>query len=167
MSWPYEIVETFFGYRIAFLHYPLDVVEGGFASVIPDPSGEDLDALFAGTQADLIFYGHHHPAVDHSGRARYINPGALGCGPDASARFTVVNLGQAVYPTIHHHTAAYDRTPLYEALVRRDVPAHAFVRQAFFPWSPEGYDGCRMPAQAPCCSRHRLALRISNSMRGT
>jgi predicted phosphodiesterase len=131
-GWPYEVVEAIFRYRIAFLHYPLDA-DGGFASIIPEPSGADLDALFAGQQADLIFYGHHHPASDHTGRARYINPGSLGCSPVASARFTVVHLEQGGVQKIHHYDVPYDRTPLYEALVRRNVPSREFLRQTFRP----------------------------------
>jgi putative phosphoesterase len=132
-TWPYEIVETFFGRQIAFLHYPLDVNGGGFASIIPDPSAGDLDELFVAVQADVIFYGHHHPAADHAGRARYINPGSLGCGPEAVARFTVVDVDHAGRVTFQHHTAPYDRSGLHEALARRDLPDHEFLRQAFFP----------------------------------
>jgi hypothetical protein len=104
----------------------------GFAPIVPDPAGNALDALFAGQQADLIFYGHHHPAADHTGRARYINPGSLGCSLGAWARFTVAAFERHGVPVIHHHAVPYDRAPLYEELVRRDVAAHEFVRQAFF-----------------------------------
>lgn len=132
-AWPYELVETLGGCQLAFLHYARDAGEGGFASIVPEPTGEDLDALYVNQHADLIFYGHHHPAADQTSRARYINPGSLGCGSGALARFTIVECEPVGSPAIHHHAIPYDRTPLHEALVRRDVPAHEFIRETFFP----------------------------------
>src|ERR1044071_4317683 len=85
-AWPYEIVEMISGHKVGFLHYPRDPKGHGFASIVDNPGVAELDELFAGVRADVIFYGHHHLAADHTGRARYINPGALGCGPEAVAR---------------------------------------------------------------------------------
>jgi putative phosphoesterase len=132
-AWPYEIIETVAGQQLAFLHYPLDPDSGGFAPIITDPSADDLDDLFSGVPAGVIFYGHHHPAADHTGRARYINPGSLGCGPEALARFTVINLDRANGMTFEHHAAPYDRSGLHAALVQRDLPGREFLRRVFFP----------------------------------
>ena len=132
-SWPYELVETWSGNRVAFLHYPRDQGGREFVPIMIEPDDRDLDRLFDGVQADVVFYGHHHPVADHSGRARYINPGSLGCGPDSVARFSVVDVDRAGVMTIQHHAVPYDRSGLHAALVERDVPAHEFVRQAFFP----------------------------------
>lgn len=131
--WPYDIAETLGSHHLAFLHYPLDPRGNGFAPIVKDPTADDLDDLFAGVRADVIFYGHHHPAADHSGRARYINPGSLGCGPDALARFTVVDFERADVLTIHHHAVPYDRHSLHQAFALRKVPDHEFLRHAFFP----------------------------------
>src|SRR4051794_14470441 len=76
-GWPYQLMEIIAGLNIAFLHYPRDAT-GDFVPILREPSREDLDELFAGHEADIIFYGHHHPSADHQGRARYVNPGALG-----------------------------------------------------------------------------------------
>ena len=132
-TWPYEIVEVCSGWRIAFLHYPRDAGGDGFAGILPYPTRTDLDRLFAGQEANLILYGHHHPAADQVGRARYINPGSLGCGPMSEARFTVVEFDQSEEPALRHHAVPYDRTPLHDALVQREVPDHEFLRRAFFP----------------------------------
>ena len=132
-AWPYAITETIAGHHATFLHYPLAPEGGGFAAILEEPDAADLDDLFSGVPGRVIFYGHHHPAADHSGRARYINPGSLGCGPEALARFVVVASGLADALTIHHYAVPYDRTPLHEALIRRDVPGHEFLRAAFFP----------------------------------
>lgn len=130
-SWPYEIIETVAGHRIACVHYPLDLFDRGFADIVLDPDLDDLDDLFRGLQAEIVFYGHHHPAADHTGRARYINPGSLGCGPESVARFTVVDDDDGL--TLQHHAVPYDRAPLHTALVHRDLPGHEFLRRAFFP----------------------------------
>lgn len=132
-AWPYVINETIAGIHVAFLHYPRDPEGDGFAAILEEPDAAELDGLFSQVPGRLIFYGHHHPAADHSGRARYINPGSLGCGPVALARFAVVASGPTEALTIHQHAVPYDRTPLHEALIRRDVPGHEFLRQTFFP----------------------------------
>ena len=132
-SWPYELAETWRGLRFAFLHYPRDPDGSGFVSIMLEPDDQDFDRLFDGVQADVIFYGHHHPAADQTGRARYINPGSLGCGPASLARFSVVDIDRAGGMTIQHHAVPYDRSGLHAALVQRDLPDHEFLRQAFFP----------------------------------
>lgn len=132
-SWPYEIVATRNVHLFSFLHYPRDPDGGGFVDVVPEAGAEDLDNLFRGLQADVIFYGHYHPPADHAGRARYINPGSLGCGPEALARFSVINVDRANGMTVEHHAVPYDRSDLHAALVQRDVPGREFLRQVFFP----------------------------------
>lgn len=132
-SWPYEIIETVAGHLVAFLHYPLDPRGCGFVDIVPEPDRGNLDELFRGLQAEIIFYGHHHPAADHTGRARYINPGSLGCGPEAVARFTVIDVDLKDGLTIQHYAVPYDRSALHAALVQRDLPDHEFLRTAFFP----------------------------------
>jgi predicted phosphodiesterase len=132
-TWPYEIVATIAGHRLAFLHYPLAPGGDGFAPIIEAPSAEDLDVLFAGVPAEFVFYGHHHPAADDAGRSRYINPGSLGCGAAALARFTVVHLERASDMAVQHHAVSYDRGALHKALISRDMPDHEFLCQAFFP----------------------------------
>lgn len=131
--WPYEIDVSMGGHRFAFLHYPRDRFDRGFVDIVLEPAPDELDELFTDVRAETIFYGHHHPAADHTGRARYINPGSLGCGPESVARFTVVDLDRNDGLTIHHDAVPYDRSPLHAALVNRDLPDHEFLRSAFFP----------------------------------
>ena len=132
-SWPYALTDTIADNRFAFLHYPRDPESDGFVSIVEHAITEDLDVLFTGVRADVVFYGHHHPAVDTTGRKRYINPGSLGCGAEAVARFTVIDAERSGIPVIHHHAVRYDRSPLHTALARRGVPDAEFLRQAFIP----------------------------------
>jgi putative phosphoesterase len=130
-GWPHELLETIAGLDVAFLHYPRDTT-GDFAPVLCEPSREDLDDLFAGHEADIIFYGHHHPSADHQGRARYVNPGALGCSRDPLARYVVLNVDFAGHSTIQHKAVPYDQPALIRAMEQRDMPIREAIRRMFF-----------------------------------
>lgn len=132
-TWPYALTEMIADSQFAFLHYPRGPESDGFVPIVEDATAKALDELFASVRAGVIFYGHHHPAADHAGRARYINPGSLGCGAEAVARFTIIDAERSGIPVIRHHETPYDRALLHAALVRRDVPDAEFLRQAFFP----------------------------------
>ena len=89
-----------------------------------------MNDLFAAYGSHLIFYGHHHPFSDLQGRARYINPGALGCYEKAEARYTVVMLENGKW-SIEHRSVPYDDTALFEAYQTRNVTERAFLCQTF------------------------------------
>ncbi len=130
-EWPYELKETIAGLHVAFLHYPRDATSD-FVPILHDPRREDLDDLFASIQADIIFYGHHHPKADHQGRARYVNPGALGCDRDPLARYVVLDIDSAGHPTINHKAVPYDQAALFRAMDERDMPIREAIRRMFF-----------------------------------
>lgn len=131
-AWPYEITETIAGVCLAFLHYPRVLGSRDFVPIVGDPSRSELDHLFAGLDADIVFYGHHHQRADHTGRARYINPGALGCGREPLARFVVVDVEANHPPVITHHAVPYDQAAAFQAMEQRAMPARAVIRQFFF-----------------------------------
>jgi predicted phosphodiesterase len=130
-AWPYVLTEVIAGLRMSFLHYPRDA-SGGFASILDDPTPQALDDLFAGHQADFIFYGHHHPTADHRGHARYVNSGALGCGRDPLARYVVLDVDTGGRPTIYHRAVSYDQSALFQAMEQRDMPIRETIRRMFF-----------------------------------
>ena len=131
-GWPYQITEEFEGVKTSFFHYGLDASKRSWLPIIRKPQLEDLDELFSfPTASELIFYGHHHPFSDLSGRARYINPGALGCHSSALARFTVVEYSDLNY-SVTQRSVPYDNAPLVQAFKRRNVPDRTLVNQAFF-----------------------------------
>ncbi len=136
--WPYCLEEELAGAACAFLHYGLDASARGFAPLVVEPDPATLEALFQPLQAALIFYGHNHEASDVKGRARYVNPGSLGCFSAPVARFATVDLdGHGCY-TVAHHAAAYDDTELLRAFEQRDVPEREFIRRVFLPRQPAG-----------------------------
>ncbi len=141
-TWPWILDDTIHGVRVRYQHYALTADRSDFCSIVPDPTGIDLDRIFAGSPQigeaevwpDVIFYGHHHPASDlvgPSGR-RYINPGALGCAHDDLARFAVLDGDSGGVWQIVHHAVPYDRTALLRAFDERDVPERDLIRRAFF-----------------------------------
>jgi predicted phosphodiesterase len=130
-GWPYHIGETLEGVKVSFLHYGLDASGQNFRPIIAQTSIEELDQLFADTSGALIFYGHHHPQADAQGRARYTNPGSLGCNQHALARYCLADISQGRW-TISQRAIPYDDRALYAAFEQRAVPERAFLYRAFF-----------------------------------
>jgi predicted phosphodiesterase len=129
--WPFVDALAVGRARVGLLYYALDPTGRGFAPIRVDPTTADLDALFAPYPADLVCYGHHHPAADATGRTRYVNPGALDCSHDALARFLVVETdGDGC--RVAFHAVPYDRTGLIRAFAERGVPERAVILEAFF-----------------------------------
>jgi hypothetical protein len=114
-----------------FVHYSLTPSGDDFGPFVPRPGPADLDRVFAGCGADVVFYGHDHGASDLTGVARYVNPGSAGCHTVPLARFVVVEAQSGVY-AVEHRAEAYDDASLWPALRERAVPAAAFIHRAFF-----------------------------------
>jgi predicted phosphodiesterase len=135
-AWPWMIEEEIGGVPAAFVHYALDETGRGFAPIVPHPSPADLDRLFARLRARLVFYGHqHYPGAvtrEAVGRARYVNPDALGCAPEPMARYALVDVGRAGAERLAFRTVRYDWRPLFRAFEERAVPERAFIRATFF-----------------------------------
>ena len=129
---PRRLERTVHGLRLCFLHYAPGNGRWDLHPVIKHPTPAQLDVLFAGCEADLLFYGHHHPPADAVGRARYVNPGALGCSGDGLARFVLLHIADDGTARLEKHAAPYDRESVLRDLVRRRVPGRAFIARAFF-----------------------------------
>lgn len=129
-QWQYLLVRMYAGVRVAFMHYPLGA-EMRFAPFVQEPSAANYDALFARYDADLIFFGHQHTAIDVQGRARYINPGSLGCQRTAIAPF-IVAVFEKDGVVIEHRSLPYDDTRLFADFERRQVPARDSIYKIFF-----------------------------------
>lgn len=130
-QWPWVIEQEIDGTSLAFLHYGLAPGGTDFLSIVPSPTPADLDALFVAHDVDVVFYGHHHPASDLRGRARYVNPGSLGCHTAPVARYVLLDVQWKGY-AISFRAISYDDTALFQDLEDRHVPERAFLRQVFF-----------------------------------
>ncbi len=130
-AWPYVIQRDFEGVRVGFMHYALDASGQDFAPVIQQPSAQDLDTLFEHWACDVIFYGHDHIAADLQGRARYVNPGSLGCYTEPVARYCIVEFQTGRYH-LEHQRVTYDDAELYKTFEARAVPEREFIYKVFF-----------------------------------
>jgi hypothetical protein len=135
-AWSWMIEEDICGVPIAYLHYALDETGRGFADPISDPDPATMDHLFAPCRAGLVFYGHlHYPnpvALNLVGRARYVNPGALGCSPEPLARYALLDIDHNGACRLAFRAAPYDLGPLFAAFEEREVPERAFITATFF-----------------------------------
>lgn len=144
--WPYRSTLEINGRTVVFCHYartpeqrasegrdhPDPLLASGFMAIVANPTGRDLDRLFQDHPADLLFYGHHHPRSDLTGHARYVNPGATGCGPIPVARYALATVRPDGEIDVVLCQAPYDRTALLADLDTRGVPARNVIRSIFF-----------------------------------
>lgn len=130
-EWPYLIQNTIEGVRVSFLHYGLTESGRSFIPIIRDPEPADLDEVFSNLDAEIVFYGHHHPYSDLVGKSRYINPGSLGCHTEPVARFAVLECREKRYQ-LEVRGVPYDDGALFRAFEKRDVPEREFICRAFF-----------------------------------
>lgn len=135
-AWPWVTEEDIGGVPVAFLHYALDETGRGFAAPVPDPDPAAMDRLFGPRRARLVFYGHmHYPRpvpLEVDGRARYINPGALGCSPEPLARYALLDVDREGAYRLAFRAVPYDTGPLFNAFEEREVPERAFIMATFF-----------------------------------
>ena len=130
-TWPSQIRRTLAGVNVLFQHYALDTSGRDFKPHPAQATVADLDQAFKSVEADLIFYGHVHQVVDLTGRARYLNPGALGCSPSLAACYFEVEFQRGTY-TVTHHCLPYDHASLLAAFEARKVPGREWISPFFF-----------------------------------
>ncbi len=131
-TFPRRVERTIHGRRLCFLHYAPGGDRWELHPVIEHPTPAQLDAMFAGCAAELVFYGHQHPPADAVGRARYVNPGTLGCAADGLARYVILHIADDGRMRLDKHAVPYDRKRVLRDLGRRHVPGRTFIARAFF-----------------------------------
>jgi predicted phosphodiesterase len=130
-AWPYQIKREYDGVRVTFQHYALARSGTDFEPLVFEPTVGRMDRLFAGQDADIHFYGHHHACSDLSGRKRYVNPGSLGCSADNIARYYVVEFRDGEY-ALEYRSVTYDDSELFRAFESREVPGRQFFYRLFY-----------------------------------
>lgn len=130
---PQAVGEELGSLRVAFAHDGLGGAGRCCAGVVRDPGPAALDALFASLlSAAVVFSGHDHTPRERIGRARYVNPGALGCHHRPVARFAVLSVDADGGYAVARHAVPYDEADLFAQFERREVPERAFIQEAFF-----------------------------------
>ena len=64
-----------------------------------------------------------------TGRARYVNPDALGCSAEPVARYVLIDVGAG---RLSFRAVPYDPSPLFRAFEERGVPERTFILATFF-----------------------------------
>ena len=130
-EWPYLIQEVFEDIRVSFLHYGLTETGRNFAKIRQTPESADLDEMYGSLNSDLVFYGHNHTDSDMVSKARYVNPGSLGCHTEPVARFAVLVCREKRYE-LEVRSISYDDGALFREFEKRKVPEREFIVRAFF-----------------------------------
>jgi predicted phosphodiesterase len=137
-AWPWQLDDEIAGVCIRWQHYGLAGDGGPFVPIVHDPGPEALDRIFGMPghlgAPDVLFFGHHHPAMDRVGTSgvRYLNPGALGTGGEGVARFAVLDIADDGRWTVTPHAVTYDPEPVIRAFGERKVPDRDLILTAFF-----------------------------------
>lgn len=132
-TWPLSLVKQIGDLRVMFLHYALNKMRRGYLPYIEDPDPSSLDKLFEDVEADIIFYGHDHRESDITGRARYLNPGSLGCHSEAIARYIILEIDEDSEYRVTRCMVPYDDYSVFEELETRKVPDRETILRCFFP----------------------------------
>ena len=130
-AWSWQLAPVWEGVPVSLLHYALGEPPNLFKPIVQDPTVADLERLFAGVATPYIFYGHHHPFSDLTGRSRFINPGSLGCSAQSIARYTVLTcVGEQA--EVRHDGTPYDDDLIWRTFNARNVPERAFINKIFY-----------------------------------
>jgi len=111
-------------------HYHLQA-DGEFVPIDSSPNGEKLDAMYAGTDFDVVCFGHHHPVhLFRTERRTYLNPGSLGCHHQPLARYGMIrtNGGEAI---VELKEASYDNRAFLQSYFDLEVPDRDFIVNVF------------------------------------
>ena len=92
---PLSVTRICGGSKLMFCHYalvdkPFDWNVFPFMSLQLYPTAESLDDIFAGVDADAVFFGHKHEPCDIRGRMLYVDVGSVGCHPEPFARAVLI-----------------------------------------------------------------------------
>lgn len=74
----------------AFKQEPFSIDRYPFQPIAIPPSVEMFDEIFAGVEADAVFFGHKHEPCDMMGERLYVDVGSVGCHPEPKARAIVI-----------------------------------------------------------------------------
>ena len=111
-------------------HYHLDA-EQKLLPIDPEPTVRKLESHYAEHPAAAILTGHHHDGHYLQTPERvYLNPGALGCGPEPVARYAVLTLGEDGIG-VERREVAYDRDSFFRSYEKRAVPDREFILPRF------------------------------------
>ncbi len=125
-KWKQIIDRDIQGVKVRFQHYGFSNNGQSYARIIREPKISDLDQIFDGIEANVVFFGHAHEATDITGERHYVNPGSLGCNRKAVAKYTVAEF-QNGKMNCFHREIPYDDTELFTVFEKRNMPNRNIV----------------------------------------
>lgn len=130
-KWPFiKEIELSGQRKITLQHYGIDKKTNWFKDHIAVPDESDLDRLFDGNNANIIFYGHNHMASDITGNCRYVNLGSAGCFTKAEVRIGILKISETAL-NLEKLSVPYDDNGFMEEFEIRQVPAREFIKKHF------------------------------------
>ncbi|WP_199615247.1 metallophosphoesterase family protein [Paenibacillus alkalitolerans] len=129
-KWPKQLIINQFDKQLLFTHYHLNQ-DGWFLSIERNPTTENLDQLYKGTEYNLVCFGHRH-IVHHfvSSKRSYFNPGALGCYDKPLARYGIITLTENA-TSEEEIEVPYDNKEFLQSYHRLQVPEREFILKIF------------------------------------
>jgi diadenosine tetraphosphatase ApaH/serine/threonine PP2A family protein phosphatase len=98
--------------------------------VHPELSDDELQALLAGSEADLVIVGHTHRPLDRTvGGVRVVNLGSVSnppIGEDPRASYSVLEIDATGYH-VEHRRVEYDRQAVIREMQRVRHPAASYL----------------------------------------
>ena len=138
-EFPLQQVLYTHGRQLSFLHYAMlqnNLGQTRFMSPRPNQDLEGLKALFGdfAQAGGITCFGHNHQpchVVDPQTGHHYINPGSLGCHPEALARYAVVVVDEYKIE-VELRTIPYNKTQVLDRLFSREVPEREAILRNFY-----------------------------------
>ena len=131
-SLPYRADFDCGGLSISVMHWSMDG-EGKFVRHEKYRTEEDLRAMFAGVDSDIILYGHHHGRNIVRGDRLYVNAGSLGCpapeGNIARAAVLTIEDGKA---RVEPLDVVYDAASVVRLIDRLAYPDSDSIKKYFY-----------------------------------
>ena len=134
-QWPFFIDFQVDKIKLTFRHYGLNQNKDWFKPIVKNPSAKDMDQIFDDVEADIVFYGHHHPQSEIDGQRRYINVGSAGCHDRSEVRIGILEVEDDIVD-FHHKSVQYEDGSLIQEFDKRDVPARDLIRKVFIVRNP-------------------------------
>lgn len=123
--------------KVLFIHYEIPnekletPIDGQPFSPIVEPSEENVKALFADKNADLIVFGHNHTVHLYDDKSTvYFNPGSVGLNNGAYAVYGIVTIEEDEF-SFERVKVPYDNEEFIRGFNEKQVPAKELIFDKF------------------------------------
>lgn len=132
---PLIVRRNIYGSRFVFLHYGLAkhnlYKQHTFEPINPNPTAEFFDEMFAGADADAVFFGHKHESCDFTGERIYADVGSVGCHEKSEARGIILKVGPDGF-SYERIAVPYDREAVKKEVEKRNIPCGKQLYEFYF-----------------------------------